>query len=182
MNLLAAAVILLLPTFSKLSGGFPEGLEGFVEGKATFAEATFVSIIIASCSFVSGILLVLGAVRMFDLQSYGIALIAAVVAILPCALGFPISLPFGIWALIVVLRHDVKNAFPDEHAKSERKQTPTGPVSVVGGAMVGGMIVGMVLGTAVDQDKIGEYMVLGMVVGLLLGCVIDANNRGKSKD
>ena len=101
VNLLATLVILLMPVLVERSGGFDEG-SGFVEGKGTFAEAVFLSVIIALFSLASGIILLIGAARMFDLQSYGIAMIAAVVAILPCALGFPISLPFGIWALIVV--------------------------------------------------------------------------------
>lgn len=111
VNLLATLVVLLIPVLVKASGGFADGLEGFVEGSGTFAKAVFLSVIVAFLSLVSGIILVLGAARMFDLQSYPIALIAAVVAILPLAFGFPISLPFGIWALIVVLRRDVRTAF-----------------------------------------------------------------------
>jgi predicted Ser/Thr protein kinase len=183
VNLLAAVSIVLITVLVEGSEGFIEGLEeGFVEGSGTFAEALFRSVIIALFSLVSGIILVLGAARMFDLQSYGIALIAAVVAILPCAVGFPISLPFGIWAMIVVLRHDVKTTFADGDVKSEWEQMMKGTASAVGGTMVIGMVAGLTLGAVLDQDNIGNYMVLGMILGLLIGWGIDANKRRKSKD
>jgi predicted Ser/Thr protein kinase len=181
LNLLATLVFLLIPVLVKGSEGFVEGLsKGFVEGSGTFAEAMFLGIILALFSLVSGIILVLGAARMFDMQSYGIALIAAAVAILPCAPGFLISLPFGIWALIVVLRHDVKTAFADEVAESERAQMMKGPVSTVGLTMIAGLTLGVALGAA--MDNIPVYLTLGMLLGILFGWVIDMNNRRKSKD
>ena len=74
--------------------------------------------VIALSSLVLGIILLVGAARMRDLRSYPIAVLAAVVAIFPCALGFLISLPFGIWALVVLSRRDVRTAFAGE---SERE-------------------------------------------------------------
>ena len=115
LNLLATLVVLLLPVVAQRFGRFDPGA-GFVEGSSTFAEAMFVSIIIGLCSLASGILLVLGAARMLDLQSHHIAMCAAVVAIFPVAIGFPISLPLGTWALLVLSRQDVKAAFADRHA------------------------------------------------------------------
>ena len=96
VNLLATLVVLLLPVLFKASGGFADGLEGFVEGSGTFAEASFLSVMIAFFSLAWGIVLVLGAARMFDLQSGPVALFAAVLAVLPLAVGLPPSLPFGI--------------------------------------------------------------------------------------
>jgi amino acid transporter len=54
-----------------------------------------------------------GALRMKNLQSYGLAMAAAIVACLPCCgpcLGC-LSLPLGIWSLIVLTRPDVKQSF-----------------------------------------------------------------------
>jgi hypothetical protein len=180
VNLLATLVVLLIPVLVKASGGFPENLEGFVEGKGTFAEASFLSIIIAILSLASGISLVLGAARMFDLQSYPIALFASVVAVLPCAVGFPISLPFGVWALIVLSRQDVRTAFAGWDAESQREQRMKDSASVVGGMMVVGLALGVGVGTV--MNNIGFYMPLGMAFGILLGWAIDMNNRRKSKD
>lgn len=110
LNLLAAPLALLIPFIVQRWGGFDEG-SGFVEGSSTFAEAMFLCIIIAAASLASGIILVIGSARMFDLQSHPIAMFAAMVAILPVAIGFPLSLPLGIWTLVVLVRHDVKTTF-----------------------------------------------------------------------
>ncbi len=137
-------------------------------------------------------MLLLGAARMFDLQNWGIALLASVVAVLPLAVGFLISLPlavgflislpFGIWALIVISRRDVMTAFADWRPEHERKQMMKTSLSWVGGTMVAGMLVGLTLGAALDQDNIGLYMVLGMVLGMLIGTAIDTNHRREPKD
>jgi predicted Ser/Thr protein kinase len=179
VDLLAAATIVLLVVLVG-SGYSVPGINGLeTGGNMDFADTVFV-LVVALVSLMAGIVLVLGAARMFDLQSYGIALIAAVVAILPCAPGFPISLPFGIWALIVVLRHDVKTAFADEDAKSEREQNTPESNSVMGLTIAFGVSFGAVLGAA--MNNIGVFLSLGLVLGILVGSVIDTNNRRKTKD
>jgi len=185
VNLVATLVIPLIPVWVEGIESFVGGLqEGFVEGSGTPAEALFVSVIIASFSLMAGIILVLGAVRMLDLQSHPMALFAAMVAILPCAVGFPISLPFGIWALLVLSRRDVRTAFADWDAESERKQVMKESVSEAGGTMGLMMIFGLTIGLSVGvaMDNIPVYMTLGMVIGLLFGCGIDMDNRRKSRD
>lgn len=62
-------------------------------------------------SLAHGIVLALGAARMFSLPSYGVAVAASVVAIFPFGPGFAISLPCGIWALIVLLTGEPRAAF-----------------------------------------------------------------------
>ena len=183
VNLVATLVILSIPVWAERSGVFPEGLqEGFVEGRGTLAEATVVSVVISLFSLASGIILLIGASRMFDLQSYPIAMLAAVVAILPCAVGFLVSLPFGIWALMVISRQDVRTAFADWHAGSKRGTAKAEAGVVVGTTMVFGMIAGLVLGAALDRDHLAIYMSLGMVLGIIFGTVFDRNNRRQSKD
>ena len=54
----------------------------------------------------------LGAIRMKNLKSHGIAKAAAIVAVVPlvgpcCLLG----IPFGVWALITLEKPEVRNAF-----------------------------------------------------------------------
>jgi hypothetical protein len=163
VNLLATLLIIIIPAIGRDSLA--------VGGKHADVSLSILVIVIALCTLVPGIILVIGAARMFDLQSYRIALFAAVVAILPCALGFPISLPFGIWALLVLSRRDVRTAFAGQ-SESEREH------SAAGRTMVVGLAVGLALG-ALDKDNIGFYMILGMVLGLLIGWGID--NRRKSK-
>ncbi len=64
-------------------------------------------------SLTHGIVLALGAAKMFRLRSYPIAVGASVVAILPFGPGAAISLPFGIWALIVLLTGETRAAFAE---------------------------------------------------------------------
>ena len=80
--------------------------EGLVVSVRTLMFST-----IGVSSFVHGALLALGATSMFSLRSYRIAVAAAVVAILPFGPASPISLPFGIWALILLSKGDVQAAF-----------------------------------------------------------------------
>jgi predicted Zn finger-like uncharacterized protein len=60
---------------------------------------------------VSG-LIIFAALKMKNLESYGLAMTGSILAMLPilspcCCLG----LPFGIWALVVLMNQDVKAAF-----------------------------------------------------------------------
>ena len=59
-----------------------------------------------------GIVVLLGAIKMKNLESYSFAMIATIIAMIPClspccCLGVPI----GIWSLIVLLDSNVKAAF-----------------------------------------------------------------------
>ena len=91
-----------------------------VPGSDELSVRTVLMVVIPLCHLLVGIIVLIGAARMFDLQSYRIAVFAAVVAVVPWTLGFLISLPFGIWALIVLSRQDVRTAFAGE---SERNQS-----------------------------------------------------------
>jgi hypothetical protein len=67
-------------------------------------------------SSVVGILLaavvIVGAVRMRNLESYGLAMAAAVITLIPCTSPCCLlGLPFGIWALVVLSDDRVKAAF-----------------------------------------------------------------------
>jgi hypothetical protein len=59
-----------------------------------------------------GVLVLWGALRMMKLSSYGLAITAAIIAMIPCVSPCCcLGLPFGIWALVVLSRADVKAAF-----------------------------------------------------------------------
>jgi len=58
-------------------------------------------------------IIIVGAVKMKQLKSYGFAVAASILAIIPC-ISSPccaLGLPFGIWALIVLFQKDVREAF-----------------------------------------------------------------------
>jgi len=58
----------------------------------------------------TGLFTVVGAQRMMRLQSYGLAVAAGVLQLIPSA-GSLLGLPIGIWALIILTRHEVHVAF-----------------------------------------------------------------------
>jgi hypothetical protein len=54
---------------------------------------------------------IFGALKMRNLQSHGLALGAAIVSILPCSGCCCLGMPVGIWALIMLLKPEVKSQF-----------------------------------------------------------------------
>src|SRR5262249_22077855 len=66
----------------------------------------------ASVGTVVGVLMIVGGIKMKKLENYGLALAASILAIIPCISPCCLlSLPFGIWSVVVLSRHDVKEAF-----------------------------------------------------------------------
>jgi hypothetical protein len=57
------------------------------------------------------LVLLIGGWRMRQARSYGLSVIAAVLAILPCTFGWVLGLPIGIWALVVLMDPEVKAGF-----------------------------------------------------------------------
>ena len=54
----------------------------------------------------------LGALKMKKLESYGLAMAASIIAMVPCVSPCCLlGLPIGIWALVVLLKPEVKSAF-----------------------------------------------------------------------
>lgn len=61
-----------------------------------------------------GIVIILGALKMQKLQSFGFAMTASILAMIPCISPCCLlGLPFGIWALVVLNKPEVKGAFTD---------------------------------------------------------------------
>jgi tRNA A-37 threonylcarbamoyl transferase component Bud32 len=68
-----------------------------------------VAIFFVAC--LPGLIILTGGRRMSYLKSHGLAVAAAILALLPIHAGFLLGLPMGIWALIVLTRSDVQKAF-----------------------------------------------------------------------
>jgi hypothetical protein len=63
-------------------------------------------------AFAVGGLIVFGAMKMKNLESYGLALTSAILAMIPCLSACCIiGLPIGVWALVVLMDSNVKNSF-----------------------------------------------------------------------
>ena len=54
---------------------------------------------------------IFGALKMRSAQSFGLAMAAAIVAMLPCSCTCCIGIPVGIWALVVMNKPEVKSSF-----------------------------------------------------------------------
>jgi hypothetical protein len=78
---------------------FIEGMQGPLAGAISLAIAAL-----------NGFVL-FGAIKLLRLQSHSIAVIASVVAMLPCQCCCLFGLPFGIWALVVLNKPEVKSQF-----------------------------------------------------------------------
>ena len=62
---------------------------------------------------------IFGAIKLMRLESYGIALAAAIISMIPCSVCCCIGLPIGIWALIVMHAPDVRPAFTHSGAAGD---------------------------------------------------------------
>lgn len=59
-----------------------------------------------------GVVILLGALKMKKLESYGFSMAAAILAMVPCLSPCClIGLPIGIWAIVVLNKPEVKSAF-----------------------------------------------------------------------
>ena len=71
-----------------------------------------IGIVIAILALVIGVVIILGALKMKQLRSYGMAFTSAVLAMIPCLSPCCIfGLPIGIWAIVVLNNAEVKSAF-----------------------------------------------------------------------
>ncbi|MCD4748657.1 MAG: hypothetical protein K8R59_04715 [Thermoanaerobaculales bacterium] len=86
-----------------------EGMEG-MEWLAPMMSGTF-SVISGIVVLAIAALIFFGAMKMKALESYGLAMTAAILSIIPCFSICCVGIPFGIWALVVLLNKEVKPAF-----------------------------------------------------------------------
>jgi hypothetical protein len=70
-----------------------------------------IALILYLLNFAFSATLIVGGWRMRQAKSYGLSLVASILALLPCTLGWIIGLPIGIWALLVLLDPQVKAGF-----------------------------------------------------------------------
>jgi hypothetical protein len=69
-------------------------------------------IVLRSVAIIVGIFIILGCVKMKKLENYGIAMTVSIIAMVPCLSPCCcLGLPFGIWALVVLNKPEVKQYF-----------------------------------------------------------------------
>ena len=89
-----------------LPANIPSELRSILEGM----HGPLASLINFAVVALNGFVL-FGAIKLLRLQSYGIALAACIVAMLPCQCCCVLGLPFGVWALVVMSKPEVKAQF-----------------------------------------------------------------------
>lgn len=71
-----------------------------------------VGVVFGIIGIIIGVVILLGAMKMRKLESYGFAMTAAILTMIPCISPCCLlGLPIGIWALVVLLKPEVKAAF-----------------------------------------------------------------------
>jgi predicted Zn finger-like uncharacterized protein len=100
MNLLGAGLLAAQPAGPRGGGN---NADAMIQGASGVVGA-----ILGLCW---GGIVVAGALKMKNLQSYGLAMTACIVAMLPCNGCCILGLPFGIWGLVAINQQGVKDAF-----------------------------------------------------------------------
>jgi hypothetical protein len=81
------------------------------EGSFAEPEDAIINLLSLVAGMIWGGLITFGAVKMKKLTSFRLAMMASIVAMLPCNSCCVLGLPFGIWSLVVLNRPEVKAAF-----------------------------------------------------------------------
>ncbi|MHC4177836.1 MAG: Yip1 family protein [Planctomycetota bacterium] len=103
----AAQLLALAVNLIQMGGGLPAG----GQGPMPMAVPAGVNVASAMIGMILYIVVIMGAVKMKNLESYGFAMAASIIAMLPCSCCCLLGLPFGIWSLVVLSDAGVKAAF-----------------------------------------------------------------------
>jgi len=102
---------------------------------------------------VTGVIMIIGAVKMMRLRSYSWAMTASVAALLPCTPAWLLGLIMGIWSLVVLSRPEVKAAFAAQAAGAQRV-APSG-ARPQGGSWLGCLVAAILVLLAVPAGLLG---------------------------
>ncbi|MBN2432012.1 MAG: hypothetical protein JXQ27_11070 [Acidobacteria bacterium] len=111
MMALFFAALNILP-FTVGGSQFPE-FGRFSAGMSELIFASGIGLLLSVFALVMDGFIIFGAVRMRQLRSYGLAVAAAILSLIPCLSSpcFVLGVPFGIWSLVVLLNGEVRAAF-----------------------------------------------------------------------
>jgi hypothetical protein len=108
LNFLSAAGSFAMPLFTAGLANMPN----MPQQQFSMFFSTGAIVVSSIISLAVGVLILVGALKMKKLESHGLAVTASILAALPCTSGCCIiGLPVGIWALVILFRPEVKNAF-----------------------------------------------------------------------
>jgi predicted Zn finger-like uncharacterized protein len=109
IDLILAVLNLILPVFSASMMAAGGGAKA--ANNPDFLVNMFSGVFGSVMYLVWGSLITFGSLKMKQLNSYGLAMTASILAMIPCGNCCLLGLPFGIWALIVICKPEVKDAF-----------------------------------------------------------------------
>ena len=105
----------ILYAVSNLAFTLVMGMEQFVQelppDPAVRTMFSTVVVVLNLLMLAAPLLIIAGAIQMLRLRSYFMAKLAAILSLVPCGCCFLISLPFGVWGLIVLNDPSVRGAF-----------------------------------------------------------------------
>jgi hypothetical protein len=104
-----------------LFGWGADWLNSFVPGLNVFSRWGELFVFDAAFKMIAGLLMLFGGYQMVRRQSYAWAIAAGIISIVACSL---VGLPVGIWALIVLARQDVRQAFDFNGASGPASRQP----------------------------------------------------------
>jgi type II secretory pathway pseudopilin PulG len=107
----------------------------------------------------------IGGLQMWQLRSYALARTAAVLAMLPCSVGWLIGLPMGIWALVVLLDPQVRAAFEGSASRTpprERFESPRPRGS------------GLAFGAGCGIAAVAMFMIMVPCIAVLIALLLPA--------
>jgi predicted Zn finger-like uncharacterized protein len=110
LDFLAGVFRLLLPLLG-LSMAFAGGGAGRVGGNGGLAAEFGINGLLGVLHFTFGGLILAGAIKMKKVKSFGFAMTACILAMIPCSGCCLLGLPFGIWGLVILNKPEVKDAF-----------------------------------------------------------------------
>lgn len=115
ISLMVTAIIgMLLQLLGMLSNLLGVGLGAAEGGEDQLAVMMSggVGVVANIIGIIIGVIVLIGAMKMRKLESYGLAMTASILAMIPCVSPCCIlGLPFGIWAVVVLAKPEVKEAF-----------------------------------------------------------------------
>jgi hypothetical protein len=95
-----------MPFHQEMPANIPPQMQAFVEGM----RGPLAGVINLAIAVLNGFVL-FGAIKLLRLQNHTLATVASVAAMLPCQCCCLFGLPFGIWALVVLNKPEVKSQF-----------------------------------------------------------------------
>ncbi|MFV1967801.1 MAG: protein kinase [Pirellulaceae bacterium] len=96
-------------------------------GSGGIVRAAIVFILLMFLNLPAGLVLIIGGLKMRKLETYGLAMTASILAVLPATVGCIVGLPIGIWSLIVLNRDGVKAAFARKRGDVNEAPIPRKP-------------------------------------------------------